>query len=95
MTRGVDDRIDEGVLRRFGHVEIMENDRIAKKVYVWECTGIRSLGRPRKRRISTSNDCLKKIDLDIRQEGRMVHDRGVWWGFVRENMWGVARGANP
>ena len=32
MTNLVDERIDEGVLRWFSHVERMENDRIAKKV---------------------------------------------------------------
>ena len=36
MTKGVDERIDEGVLQRFGHMERMENDRIAKGVYVYE-----------------------------------------------------------
>ena len=33
----VDERINEGVLRWFGHVERMENDRFAKRVYVGEC----------------------------------------------------------
>ena len=42
-------RIDVGVLRWFGHVERMDNDRFAKKVYVGECVGSRSVGRPRKR----------------------------------------------
>ena len=32
VTKGEDERIDEGVLRWFGHVERMEKDRIAKKV---------------------------------------------------------------
>ena len=31
MTKGVDEKINEGVLRWFGHVERMENDRIAKE----------------------------------------------------------------
>ena len=34
VTKGVDERIDEGVLRWFGNVERMENDRIAKRVYI-------------------------------------------------------------
>ena len=29
VTKGVDEKIDEGVLRWFGHVERRENDRIA------------------------------------------------------------------
>ena len=49
----------------------MENDRIAKKVYVGECGGSRSVGRPRKRWIDTVKDCLRKRDLDVRQARRM------------------------
>ena len=32
-----------------GHVERMENDRIAKRVYVGECVGSHSVGRLQKR----------------------------------------------
>ena len=39
VTNGVDEKIDEGVLRCFGNVEKMENNRIAKRVYVGECVG--------------------------------------------------------
>ena len=34
VKKGLDERIDEGVLRWFGHVEKIERDRIAKRVYV-------------------------------------------------------------
>ena len=44
MKKGLDERIDEGVLQWFGHV-----DRIAKRFYVGECAGSRSVGKPRKR----------------------------------------------
>ena len=40
------------------HVERMENDRIAKRVYVGGCAGSRSVGRPWKRWIDTVKDCL-------------------------------------
>ena len=53
VTKGVDERIDEGVLRWFGHVERMEINRIARKVYVRECAGSPSMGRPQKRWIDT------------------------------------------
>ena len=49
VTKGVDERVDEGVLRWFGHVERMKSYRFAKRVYVGECTGTRSVGRPRKK----------------------------------------------
>ena len=95
--KGVDERIDEGVLRCFGHVERMENDRIDNynRDYVGECAGSRSVGRARKRWTDTVKVCLKKRGLDIRQAKRMVQDRSEWRGFVRGNAWGVARGMNP
>ena len=55
----------------------MENDRIAKRVYVGECTSSHSVGRPRNRWIDTIKDCLKKRGLDVRQARRMVHERSV------------------
>ena len=58
VTKGVDEKIDEDVLRWFGHVERMENARIAMRVYVGECAGIRSVGRQRKRWIDAVKDCL-------------------------------------
>ena len=47
-------------------MERMENDRIAKRVYVGECAGSRSVGRSRKRWIDTVKDCLKKRGLHVR-----------------------------
>ena len=43
----------------------MENDRIAKRVYVGECASS-SVGRLQKRWIDTVKDYLKKRGLDIR-----------------------------
>ena len=43
-----------------GHMERMENARIAKRFYVGELAGSRSVGRPRKRWIDTIKNCLKK-----------------------------------
>ena len=66
--KGMDENI-KGVLQWFGHVERMEIDRIAKRVYIGECAGSRSVGRPRKRWTDTVKDCLKKRGLDVRQIG--------------------------
>ena len=88
--------IDEGDLRWFAHVKRMKNDRIAMRVYVREdaSAGIRLVGRPQKRWIDTMKDCLRKRGLDVRQARRIVHDKSVWWGFVRGNPWGIARRMN-
>ena len=57
----------------------MENDRMAKRVYVGECAGNHSLGRPRKRWIDT----VKRRGLYVRQAKKIGHNRSVWRGFVR------------
>ena len=77
VTKGGDEKIDEGVLRWFGHVERMENDWIVKMVYVRKCSGSHSVGRPRKKWINTMKNCLKKRDVDARQARIMEHDRSV------------------
>ena len=46
MKKGLDERIDAGVLWWFVHVE---RDRVAKREYVGECAGIHSVDRSRKR----------------------------------------------
>ena len=66
VRKGLDERIDEGVLRWFFHVERIERDRIAKRVYVGECASSRSVVRPRKRWIDTV------------KEGWMSGKQGGW-----------------
>ena len=95
VTKGVDKKMDEGVLQWFGHVERMENNRIAKRVYVEVCAGSCSVYKLWKRWIDYMKDCLKKRGLDVRQVGRMVHDISVWRRSVRGNGWSVSRGMNP
>ena len=81
MTKAMDEMIYEGVLRWFGHVKRMEKERIVKRVYVGECAGSGSVGRPRKRCIDTVKDCLRKRGLDVRQ--------------ARRSSWGIDRGMKP
>ena len=42
----MDERIEEDVLHWFSHVEMMENDRIAKRLYVGEFADSTSVGQP-------------------------------------------------
>ena len=80
VRKGLDERINEGILRWFGHVE-----RMAKRVNVRECAGSHLVCRPWKRWINTGKECLRKRGLDVRQARRMVQDRSEWRGFVRGN----------
>ena len=56
-------------------MERMENDKIAKTVYVGECAGSRSVSRPRKIWIDIIKESLRKRGMDVRQARRMVQDR--------------------
>ena len=85
VTKGLSGRIVEGVLQWFGHVERMENDRIAKRLYVGECAGSRSAGWSRKSWIDTVKECLRKRGLDVRQARRMVQGNSEGRGFMRGN----------
>ena len=95
VGKGLDERIDVGVLRWFVHVEGMKRGMIAKRVYVGEFAGIRSVDRPRKRWIDAVKEYLKKRGVDVRETRRMVQDRSEWREFVRGNACGVAQGMNP
>ena len=66
-------------------MERMENNKIAKRVYVGVCAGSCSVGRPRKRWIDTVKECLKKRGLNVREPRRMVQDGSEWQEFVRRN----------
>ena len=68
VKKGLDERIDGGVIRWFGHVERMESERIAKRVCVGECAGSHSVVMPQKRWNDTVKECLRKRGLDVRQE---------------------------
>ena len=90
VTKGIDERIEEGVLLWFCHMEGMENVRIAKRVYVGERAGSRLVGRPRKKWIDIVKDCSRKRSLNVRQARRMVQDRSEWRRFLRgEGMHGA------
>ena len=94
MTIRLDERFDEGVLWWFGHVERMENARIAKRVYIRDCAGSHSVGRLRKRWIDTVKE-FKKRGFGVKQARRMVNDWNEWQGFVRGNAWDVVWGMTP
>ena len=79
VKEGLDERNNEGVLRWFGHVERMERDKIAMKVYAGECV------LAVVQWVMKEMECLKKRGLDISQTGRMVQNRSEWHWFVRRD----------
>ena len=61
----------------------MENDRIAKRVYVRECVGSYLVAQ------------LWKRWNDSGQARKMVYDRNEWREFVMVNAWGIAQRMDP
>ena len=48
----MDEKTEEDVRRWSSHVERMENERTARRVYVGLCAGSRSAGQPRKEEVN-------------------------------------------
>ena len=72
VKKDLDERIDEDMLCWLGHVERVESDMIAKRIYVGECAGSPSMGRLQKRWIDIVKECLRKRGLDVRQARRIM-----------------------
>ena len=60
VRKCLDEKLGEGALWWFCHVERMERDRITNRVYVGECADCHSVGRPWNRWTDTVKECLRK-----------------------------------
>ena len=74
----VGERMDQNVLRWLGHVERMEDDRLARKVYELEVQGPRCRGRPRKEWMDGVKEVLTKMGLTIQEAKACIQDRREW-----------------
>ena len=83
VKKGTDERINESILRWFGHMERMDENRLVKRMYSGECVGKKPVGRPKKRWIELVRDCLKERNVSMDEARRMVLDRNEWRGFCK------------
>ena len=79
----VGQKMDQSVLRWFGHVERMGNDRMAKRVYESDIRGTRRRGRPRKSWLNGVREILGRKGLNIQEAKVSVHDRSAWRNICR------------
>ena len=79
----VSQRMDQGVLRWFGHVERMGNERLVKRVYDSEVRGVRRRGRPRKSWMNGVKETLERKGLNIQEAKVSVQDRSGWRSICR------------
>ena len=80
---GVSQRIDQGVLGWFGHVERMGDERMAKRVHESNVRGVRIRGYPRTFWMDGMKEVLARKGLNIQEEKVSVQDRNEWCSICR------------
>ena len=72
------ERVDRKVLKWFGHVEGMGNERMTKRVYMSEIEGERGRGRPAFRwRDGVRRACAKR-EIGLEEARGMCLDHNAW-----------------
>ena len=73
-------RVDRKVLKWFGHVERMGDERLTKKVYKSEVGGERPVGRPRFRWIDGVKNALDVRRMGLATARSRCRNRTEWRG---------------
>ena len=71
-------RVDMNVLRWFGHVERMDNERLLKKVMNAKVNGKSAKGRPRFGWMDRVKRALNDREMDVREASERARDRNEW-----------------
>ena len=71
-------RVDVNVLRWFGHVERMDNERLLKKVMNAKVDGKSAKGRPRFGWMDGVKRALNDRRMDIREASERARNRNEW-----------------
>ena len=77
-------RVDMNVLRWFGHVERMENDRLLKRVMNAEVSGRGARGRPRFGWMDGVKRAIRDRGMNMREAREHARDRNEWRAFVTQ-----------
>ena len=81
--RSVGMKIDQSVLRWFGHVERMNEERMVRRVYESSVNGTRRRGRPRKCWMDGVVNVLNERGLNIETARQCVNERSEWRSVCR------------
>ena len=76
------ERIERNVLKWFGHLERMGEERLVKRVYRANVEGNRGRGRPQRRWRDEVKYLLLGRWLNEREGMRLARDRETWGGMV-------------
>ena len=78
MRRELAARVDMNVLRWFGHVERMDNERLLKKVINTKVDGRSARGRPRFGYIDGVKRALNDGRMDMREASERARNKNEW-----------------
>ena len=84
VTEEMSKRVDRKVLKWFGHVERMGDERLTKKVYKSEVGGVRGRGRPHFRWIDGVKDACKRRRMGLATARMRCRNRSEWRGVTDE-----------
>ena len=73
------------VLRWFGHVERMEDDRLLKRVMNAGVDGRGARGRPRAGWMDGVKKALNKRGMDVKEAKERARNRNEWRAIVKQN----------
>ena len=78
-------RVDSNVLRWYGHVERMENERLTKRVVMAKAEGRSARGRPRLGWMDGVKKALNERGLDVREANERARNRNEWRVIVTQD----------
>ena len=78
VRRELATRVDMNVLRWFGHVERMDNERLLKKVMNAKVNGRSARGKPRFGWMDGVKRALNDRGMDVREASERARDRNEW-----------------
>lgn len=81
---GLVSRAEKGMLRWFGHLERMEEQRVVRRVWEAEGVGGRGRGRPRRRWMDGVKEVLARGGMSVGEGRVLARDRLEWRRFVAE-----------
>ena len=83
-VRPVNEIIEKGQLRWFGHVLRMADERDVKRIYNWRPETRRPVGRPRNDWKRTIKQIVEKAGIDLMEAEDLALNRERWRRFVFE-----------
>ena len=83
VEKQLSERVDQSVLRWFGHMERMDEERMVKRVMNADVEGNRGRGRPRLGWMDGVRKALRARDMTVEQGRQSAVDRREWAAIVR------------